>query len=270
MLVNDAFGQRPVRGEVGIEVEVEGYHLPQKLKGWRIEEDHSLRGESLEYISEEPRFKEEAFKDLDRLYKRLKKGGTEIYDSERAGVHVHMNMTPYNVMEGFSIVLVYYLLEESLIRWCGTSRVGNLFCLSTRDASGVLLAIENFLKGGPGLRDDNIRYASCNLRALPTYGSIEFRSLRTPQDVTVIKTWIEILLKIRDFGLSLRSPKDLLLYQEDLHALINTVLGEHCGAVKEDGDWKAHIKGAYRRILFLLVEINWSNWNFRIEPREDV
>jgi len=83
-------GER-VRGDVGVEIEVEGNNLPQyDLDGWRVEHDGSLRGESAEYVFGRPRYVNEAKAFVDELCKTLEP--CDIQDSGRGGIHVHVNI----------------------------------------------------------------------------------------------------------------------------------------------------------------------------------
>ena len=53
-LFTDYIGVSASKGEIGIEVEVEGRGLPNAVTGWNVVPDGSLRGESAEYVLRQP------------------------------------------------------------------------------------------------------------------------------------------------------------------------------------------------------------------------
>jgi len=122
-----------VDGEVGIEIEVEGENLSQRLaKYWRVERDGSLRGgEAAEYVLIAPLKREEYKKALDYLAAAMKKRGAKIENSGRAGVHVHLNFQDVAARNVANMVCLYMMYEDALTNFCGDGRTGNLFCLGT-------------------------------------------------------------------------------------------------------------------------------------------
>lgn len=164
-------------GDVGIEIEVEGDNLPRPDEYWRCERDGSLRGESMEYVLEEPLKLPKALDALAHLDACYIRGNTNVHESVRAGVHIHINVQKLTVVELFSFMTAYLILEDLLIKYCGEYREGNLFCLRTRDAEFLLHTLEGVAskKNYEAFSSDMLRYASMNVCSLWRYGSLEFR-----------------------------------------------------------------------------------------------
>lgn len=204
LTIRELLGVRKKTGDVGIEIEMEGNHaFPIEVgPSWRYEEDGSLRGYSCEYVLKRPHKIENVPKLLSRLKKRLKEFGSNINYSERAGVHVHVNVQEMTETELYHFALTYYCLETTLMNFCGPNRVGNHFCLRAKDAEYVLLVLKRAVKRNLGhLEDERIRYASMNFNSLFKYGSLEFRGMETLPSLEKIEDFCHILLRLRDYSM---------------------------------------------------------------------
>lgn len=200
-------------GDVGIEIEVEGERLPYLEKFWKNEQDGSLRGpETCEYVLEKPMTLKEARLALSYLDAQYKLKDAKVYDSVRAGVHVHINVQNLNMIELYNFMTLYIILEEVLVKFCGPYREGNLFCLRTGDADYLLtcLAKSAETKFFNNLVSDQLRYASMNVKALGTYGSLEFRAMRGTRDLDLIYKWAEVLLHLREVAKEYQSPDKIV------------------------------------------------------------
>lgn len=241
MLVKNLLRLHPrllTSGEVGVEIEVEGNSLPRDLGAyWRVEEDGSLRGESAEYVLKKPLKISEVGKAIKFLVDSLNENDSEVYSSVRAGVHVHINVQDLNEVELSNFITAYMILEHALVGWCGKHREGNLFCLRVEDAEFLLEKIRAvFLRLDCRLfEDDNIRYSSLNLKALAQYGSLEFRSMRTPTDFSLILDWVEVLHTIKKQSIKYKSPIDLVYASiEDTEGVLKDLLKDFYGTFITD------------------------------------
>lgn len=230
-VLRDYLGVRKTLGDLGVEIEVEGDDLPRNELGyWRQEKDGSLRGESAEFVLRKPLTKEALVKALSELDEAYKEYGSKVHDSIRAGVHVHVNVQELTKLQLFNFVTVYLLLEDLLVKWCGESRQGNLFCLRCRDAEAWLQLLENAIQFDTLdiLKNDHIRYASINLKALCQYGSLEFRSMRGTRDLELIKTWAFMLHDLRDYSMLYENPLAVIeKFTQDKDLFVREALGEH-------------------------------------------
>ena len=233
MKIHEQLGlAEPIPGEVGIEVEVEGRNLPDRFQGivpWQIVGDGSLRGENREFVLKKPVKRGAWEKALNVLRNQLEKNESRVDFSHRCGVHVHINCQGLEVRDVISFITTYLCFEESLVRWCGDERVGNLFCLRASDAPG-LIGWVNRLKETGSIRSvytDRVRYGSVNLKALATYGSLEFRAMRSDLTPGVIEDWVNVLLKIKDYSVGKRDVDIISQFSlQGPQDFFNEVLGE--------------------------------------------
>jgi hypothetical protein len=212
----DLIGVNSVKGDVGIEIEMEGnvpFPREDALVGtnWRSEADGSLRGHSVEYIVDKPVFVNEVGETLKSLQTVLKRHKTKPVYSFRAGVHVHVNVQKLTMYQLGTLAALYYCVEHSLVKFCGNRREGNLFCLRNEDAEYSLFQLQRALSTGDisYLATDDIRYSSMNLRAVTRYGSVEFRAMETQPDLTKIEEWCHILVKLRDAAVQIEDRSDI-------------------------------------------------------------
>jgi hypothetical protein len=202
----------PIKGDVGIEIEIEGKNaFPVVDSHWRSEADGSLRGYSMEYVLGSPIPVGEVEEVLSYLKQQIQNAKSNPYHSFRAGVHVHLNVQPYTLKKVGDIAAVWYCLEKPLVRFCGSNREGNLFCLRQEDAEYAKLRLIDCLSSDDlvGLDTDNIRYAALNFKSIPRYGSLEFRSMETMPDFSKILEWCQMLVAIRNYALSIDNRGDI-------------------------------------------------------------
>lgn len=235
----------------GVEVEMEGRNIPDRVHGWTHTNDGSLRGESAEFIFAEPALNTPDAKDLiDALHNALGRNDTVIRDSIRAGVHIHYNVSHLTWRELFVIATAYYCLEECLVDACGPDRQGNPFCLRVRDAEAVLETLEQCIMTGETsiLNLDTIKYAALNFNSIHRHGSLEFRALRTPTDVREIKKWIDILDNLYSNALRYETPIAVVegLSYGGEENFARTLLGEHHSIVTANPEFQVKIRRGVR------------------------
>lgn len=239
LAIGTVLGKKPVTGEVGIEIEVEGkkllYHenVPPP---WTYHEDHSLRGEeNAEYVLAKPLPFADVPKALDTLYKALKKNKAKIDDSNRTSVHVHLNCQEWHLNRLASFLGMYFTLEEILTEWCGEERVGNLFCLRAKDAEAIVGWIKRFIKhDGQSAIPEALRYGNLNANSLFKYGSLEIRSLRGTDDPKVIEEWVGILERLYRVSGDFPDPREVCTLVSGTGPLnfFETILGAKAKAVR--------------------------------------
>jgi len=203
-IIRDIVGVGQVKGEIGLELEVEGDNLPMDIpKYWRVEGDGSLRG-GMEYVLKEPTSREAVDRDLTHLFKAFERNESVLSLSNRTSLHVHLNVQEFTKDQVYNFIILYLILEDALVRWCGEGREGNLFCLRAKDAEYLIDLLEEsrFRNKLRMLATDQIRYASINCSALYKYGSLEFRAMRGTDSPEDILKWVNILLRIKDAALT--------------------------------------------------------------------
>jgi hypothetical protein len=252
------------KGDVGIEIEVEGEDLPTPARYWRREQDGSLQGESAEYVLDKPVPEGEidaALTYLDECYVGC---GTEVYDSIRAGVHVHVNVQRMTGKQLATFMTAYYILENVLVRWCGDTREGNLFCLRACDAYAIVpnIAQAFISRYFTIIHDDDYRYSSMNPKPITAYGSLEFRSMRSTRDLSKVGLWAKMLLKLRDSSLKHENPVDLIYLMSGMggEGFLDSIMGDYSKELRYDG-CEVDIKSGMRVAQDLAFCTKWDGYD---------
>ena len=211
--IKELLGITKTIGEIGIEIEIESLTpiVHDKIKNWSRKEDHSLRGFSAEYVTSSPVSFANVEQHLLTLKTALEENNIIIEDSFRAGIHIHTNILDFYPAQIGNFCALYYVLEDVLIKYCGFSREGNLFCLTLSSAEDPLNKLIDFLQSNNlnVLNRDNIRYAALNLSSIPRHGSLEFRALKTTKDWNKILNWVKIIQKLKEYSLTIPTPVEI-------------------------------------------------------------
>lgn len=252
-------------GDVGIEIEVEGRNLPFVEKFWRNEQDGSLRGEeSREYVLAEPLSLKDARLALAYLDAQYKANDTVVDDSVRAGVHVHVNVQDLNMIELYNFMTLYLILEEVLVKWCGPHREGNLFCLRAGDADFLIGQLQNVAESRNfhELHSDQLRYSSMNVKALGTYGSLEFRAMRGTRDLGLIHQWATVLVGLREVAKGFESPEKIIegFSEGEAKGFLIKALGEHHKAFQCEG-YERMLCDGMRRAQDVAYCVDWNDYH---------
>ncbi len=266
-IATDLFEGRQIEGEVGIEIEMEGHGLiTHDIGMWYSKEDGSLRGDedhnSREYVLRKPIARDRVKPVLRDLKERLLDSGSEIVNSLRTGVHIHINIRHLTRLQLYNFIFTYYLFEDVLLEYAGEGREGNLFCLRARDAQGVLLFLDRAIKTSSltELYTDEIRYAALNLKAIPTYGSLEFRSLSFAGDFKKIAIWTDLLLAIKDYAMGIKNPVSLIsaLSKQGGTSLAHEVFGNLIEHLPQEGMADKMLLSA-RLVQQLVYKNSWED-----------
>ncbi len=261
MNVREIWKKRAVKGTYGIEIEVEGYDLPEAPAGWREDEDGSLRGESKEYVFDGPADLDDMWGRLEALASAYEECGSEINDSVRCGVHVHINVQKLTMTELANFIVLYLVMEPALVKWCGEHREGNLFCLRMQDADFFMHHLLNIFKYELWARmtDENYRYASVNICAVPKYGSLEFRAMRGTNDLDTIGEWAVMLGNLRDAATKYTDPAAIMqdFSQSGPEKFLTNAVGMWAPRLMK-GDWEALLRKGMRGVQMIAFGVDWE------------
>jgi hypothetical protein len=233
------------KGEVGIEIEIEGKRLPGVTtepppSPWLYKADHSLRGdENGEYVLNEPVMFSEVPQTLNKLWECFEKSKTKINDSNRTSVHIHLNCQRWHLNRLASFAALHFIMEDILTEWCGEHRVGNLFCLRARDAEAIVTWLKKFVQhDGEKELPDGLHYSGFNVQALPKFGSVEIRTLRGVSDPNVIQDWVAIYERLYNLSGDYKEPTEICDWfsAEGPMAFFERVLGPAAHIVKNGVD----------------------------------
>lgn len=210
-------GLRSVEGSFGIEIETSSsnpYPVPD-FKYWNHTGDGSLRGFGIEYILKTPK----DIKSLSQCFAEFsnKTSMINFNNDSYCSVHVHMNVTKFQVAEVMNLIALWYLFEDILVSYCGEGRDGNLFCLKNKQAEGTFLELisnirEYGVRRGRSIlnySNDRHKYGALNLASISRLGSLEVRSFGGMQNTDDVMNWVRILNCIYEKAQSSNNVIDL-------------------------------------------------------------
>lgn len=254
-----------IRGEIGIEVEMEGANFPlQDINSWYSREDGSLRGDqedsSREFVLIRPCKREDVANRVASLKSDLEEEQSVINESIRTSVHVHVNIRNLTTVQLYNFIFTYLIFEDLLMKYAGEEREGNLYCLRASDAEYLITEIARAIetKDLRTFNTDNVRYSSMNLKAVVKYGSLEFRGLPFSGDFDSIEVWTKLLLAVKDYALTLDTPRNLVDNISKLgpQRLAKDVFKDLIDILPQ-GHWNTMIEGV-RRIQKLVYMTEWN------------
>lgn len=194
----------------GVEVEVEGHNIGSVYCSfWDKVVDHSLRGESCEFVLKEASSLSYASRAIQALKEQLVNG--TVLPSIRTSVHIHLNVQHMTYLQIMNIITVYFALENVFMSWCGAKREGNPFCLRNQDSEDQLLTLISSAKSRNfnRLKNGFNRYASLNLQAIFSKGSLEFRGMPLPTDLDDILIGMDVVRRIKKFARKFKNPREV-------------------------------------------------------------
>jgi hypothetical protein len=163
---------------------------------------------------------EEAITITNDLFKKFTDHKVKFNDSIRTSTHVHLNFYDKTFKQVINFFTLFSLLEEVLQFYSGEDRKGNLFCVSTREASGLINDLSSSVAQGnfTAFARDRYKYAACNLSTLYKFGTIEVRTMRGATSAEQVINWLNILNDMYGYSLKMRSPADLIISLSHLGA----------------------------------------------------
>lgn len=135
----------------------------------------------------------------------------DVYASQLAGVHVHIDVSGMTIKQLHRFILLYSLLETPLFNVMGKERASNPFCTSSERSLRMRELISEFISSNKIGDIRSPRYCSLNLRSIEKFGSLEFRGHECTFDMSRVLDWINILLCIRRASLRYRYNLDKMV-----------------------------------------------------------
>lgn len=260
-------GHKRVSGEVGIEVELEGGRPSQVGTSWMVVQDGSL-SDGYECVLKAPVGREFVNEALEGLYGVLSSEGVIAKSSVRTSVHVHINVQEMSLVELATFLTLYLIFEELLVDSCGDGRQGNLFCLRTCDAEFSLSRLIGAISRNrlEELNTDELRYSAVNLKALADYGSLEFRSLRSPVSggaKEVVSNWVGTLLAIKDGSKLFKDPVEVVgeLSKDGYSNFLEKIFGNYSDPLKSNKLFHKKVSSGEGNARDLAFCTDWGKFN---------
>ena len=206
---------------VGLEYEWEGVnvHTPDPT-GWRSIPDGSLRDNGIELVLRGPTGGNKLLERLDNLTSWIRDGGYTPVCSERTSFHVHIDVRDMEWEQLWRMILLYVITEPYLFTLCGGNhRSSNIYCMSVENGQRQLAYIKDLCDpaGSHHLGRQLPKYASLNLQALQTFGSLEFRGHEGTADMGRSLLWINHLLALKEWAVN--APVDTVNIPSHMSAL---------------------------------------------------
>jgi hypothetical protein len=270
MLVREFLGFEKAAGDVGLELEVEAEKaLPARglPKPWLPHPEGSLRGHAMEYVTDGPiPCDTKKLKYCTELIDTIKPS-KPLKDSIRTSFHVHVNMREHTMSELITTACLYWLVDNTMVHYCGPEREGNVFCLRLKDAENVTKQLVRVLDNPRNLNNEfnrNVRYASQNLAALTEHGTLEYRAMRGTLDPEVMDMWSTALFKIGQAGRMHKRPDTMMdrFFAADKKDWLNCILGYPMSRAirKTNKDWLDMIEENIGPVIEMAYYQDWSLW----------
>jgi hypothetical protein len=267
MLVREVLGKKPVKGDIGIEIEVEAKRaLPREVPvPWVWHEEGSLRGHCAEYVTKGPiSCDEKKITHLENLMTYIAACEPH-HDNIRTSVHVHCNVLEHTLSQLWTTICSYWLVDNLMVKYCGPEREGCNFCLRLKDAEYIIAQVLNTLGGErpfAGL-GQNIRYSSQNLASLGEHGSLEYRAMRGTLDPKLIDKWSTALHTMVQGSKAYNNPATMMdaIYDTDYRVFLNLLFGiDFARELKTIDGWKEMIDENIGMVAEVAYCHDWDVW----------
>jgi hypothetical protein len=208
----------------GLEIELEGEYVQSEnipiMQYWKQVKDGSLRikqgvvgAQAIEYVFKGPMNLDQTSQALTLLFNYLNKTPkVKVYDSYRTSIHVHVNCMQETFKTVMNFITLSMIFDELFVSQNGQTRIGNNFCLRTRDAEGqlndLITSVQSY--GTPFNVSANNRYSSINVASLAKYGTVEFRSLECSTDYDRVWHWVNTLQSLKKAARSFTNPREII------------------------------------------------------------
>lgn len=273
------------KGTLGIELEMEGQGLintdgavadltgPKTGARWSAKHDGSLRNGGIEYVLTTPCTVDEIDPLVNGLFDKLKLAGSQIQNSNRCSTHIHVNVGEQRINKLTSIIVLWAIFEEYLIRWHGVNRTRNHFCLSFKDSKTTLNSWLNILRRGqfPN-QDSGAKYSALNILPLWRFGSFEFRCGQEPDDPAKVILWGKFLHHLVQYAIDKYGNPNQIAYNisdktaivileeicnqhEDLKSFYREIINGETGRSFNEGCMES-----FRSVQALCYEFPWDDW----------
>lgn len=267
MKIKQLFPVKQHTGDVGIEIEVEGFNLPKiSNQVWRYTSDNSLKGglEGIEYVMKAPISLSSLKEELVSFKEYFKNSSVD--NSIYAGIHAHVNVQDITPKQLINYLVCFLIVEDLLVKWCGNTRVGNHFCLRSSDAEYFVYFLRKCIQEdsfdevfeGSSTGGNFIRYSAANLKSLGKYGSIEFRCLNSTIEPDRIYQWSHTLISILNFAKQFSNPTEVISYFNSVGngVFIKECLGEFHSTFLT-GDWDSSLEDNIERAMDVAYSKKW-------------
>lgn len=194
--------------ELGIEFELEGENLRNivpalNAKGcdyWGAHMDGSLRSGGLEFTFNKALNRVDARKAIQDFWS-VAAEKAKVENSERCSTHMHLNFQHMSIMQVYSFLTLFYMLELPFFQRFAPERIGNGYCMPMFECSTIAQNFARNVREGVmrhGMKGSE-RYCALNVASLSEHGSLECRMLGESSNADKPLEWMDILLELYDY-----------------------------------------------------------------------
>lgn len=254
-------------GDIGIEIEMEGTEPLITLNEipWFSKADGSLRNFGVEYVTD-PLHINKVEEAMNFFMKKMEKQPW-IRNCPRTSTHIHVNVWDHTVIQYINAIVIAYLLDNVMLKFCNKFREANQYCLRLKDAEDVLRSLYKFLERADTrlLMEDKLKYASVNIYTMSKFGTIEFRAMDGDVDTKRIVNWVNLCYHIVEAGKKFETPSQIIehYYTKGVDSLLETIFPSNllkifCGV---DITYPVLIQENVCRVYKLAYfHTNWIQW----------
>lgn len=200
------------RGRVGLELELENMPnaIHDRVRGWSVTHDGSLRNSGVEYVLRGAQGGQELFQSILALEETLLPYHCDA--NLRCSTHVHLDVRALTVFQLKRLLLAYMVFERAIFELSGSHRMTNNFCPAFGFAQQQIRTIANvwnqegadFVGGIVAGRDrqSSDKYAALNLVPIFTQGSVEFRGAEAKPSAGKMLRLANRILSLHDLAVN--------------------------------------------------------------------
>lgn len=200
-------------------------HFPY-LWLWKTENDNSLKENGVEYISL-PLRGEMIYAGLKSLECFLDMFNPDHTFSTRCGTHIHVDCRNLTIEQVVKFIFLYLIVEAGIYKQAGKDRAGNPFCvplLHAKHYQNLPILYHSFRSGNIDrvihVLKSWTKYTGCNLLALVSKGTIEFRHYSGTVNTDFLMKQINMIQSIRINAISM-SLDEVLRIVESVTSISN-------------------------------------------------
>jgi len=180
-----------------LNTDFDGTPLPKTVS---IHKDGSLRNNGVEFVTTPCRGKilVDAITSICNVASRY-----QLKTSNRAGVHVHVDMSRTTLDQYSNFLKLYTLIEPVVFYVAGQHRGGSIYCKSWYEGcqNDELVSALRLITSGTWV-DIPSRYSGLNINSTRKYGTLEFRHMESSTDKDAIIRWVNFIATIRTYALT--------------------------------------------------------------------
>lgn len=123
--------------------------------------------------------------------------------SNRAGLHVHINVQNLTPEQVTNLIKLYILVEPCFFKATGTERKGSIYCkgwYQSIDSAQLAHTMKSLVNGNWDALPS--RYFGFNINSLAKYGTVEFRHKNSTTSADEILKWINTIGKWYNYALA--------------------------------------------------------------------